>query len=172
MRRRLDIAPLPFLQPDGRFYSLTESGELFPYTPDDHDAQSNLDPSDAGGVELSSAPLSVLTNHQDYVARARYLAEGNSTNRDGGYVDPQSLPATEIKRNINKLSRAVSELRLGILSEFLSREARAQLTFLKDDQDKERKTHAEVLINTYNRELERTRLAASSQGIFVTSDGA
>ena len=171
MRRRLDIAPLPFLQPDGRFYSLTASGELFPYTQDDRDAQSNFDPSDAGGVELSSAPLSVLTNHQDYVARARYLAEGNNTNRDG-YVDPQSLPATEIKRNINKLSRAISELRLGILSEFCSRSARAQLTFLKGDQDKERKTHAEVLINTYNRELERTRFAASSQGIFVTSDGA
>jgi hypothetical protein len=116
MRRRLDIAPLPFLQPDGVFYSLSESGDLIPYISDDRDAQSNFDASDAGGVELSSAPLNVLANHQDYVSRSRYLAEGNNANRDGGYVDPQSLSATEIKRNINKLSRAVSELRLGILS--------------------------------------------------------
>lgn len=49
---------------------------------------------------------------------------------------------------------------------------RKRFTFVKVDTDKERKTHAEVLINTYNRELERTRTAASSQGIFVTSDGA
>lgn len=119
MRRCLDIAPLPFLQPDGQFYSLTEPGDLIPYISDDREAQNSFEASDARGVELSSTPLNVLANHQDYVARARYLAEGNNTNRDGGYLDPQSLPATEIKRNINKLSRAVSELRLGILSAFL-----------------------------------------------------
>lgn len=117
MRRRLDIAPLPFLEPDGQFYSLTESGDLIPFVPDDRDAQSQFDPSEQGGVELSSAPLGVLSNHQDYVARARYLAEGNHSSRSGGspYVDPESLGPAEIKRNINKLSRAVSELRLGIL---------------------------------------------------------
>lgn len=122
MRRRLDIAPLPFLQPDGRFYSLTESGDLIPYVSDDRDAQSMFNTSEGGGVELSSAPLSVLTNHQDYVARARYLVDGNNASRSGGnaYVDPQSLPPTDIKRNINKLSRAVSELRIGILSVFFS----------------------------------------------------
>ena len=54
----------------------------------------------------------------------------------------------------------------------MSREARKRFNnFAAGDQDKERRTHAEVLINAYNRELERTRLAASSQGIFVTSDG-
>ncbi|KAF8314700.1 hypothetical protein DL93DRAFT_2097093 [Clavulina sp. PMI_390] len=153
MRRRLDIAPLPFLEPDGQLYSLAESGELIPYIAPAFD-----DASESGGVELSSASMNVLSKHSDYVARARYLAGSKDSNRNGGggspYVDPQSLAPADLKRNINKLSRAVSELRLGILN----------------DGDVDRKTQAEVLINTYNRELERTRLAASSQGIFLTAE--
>lgn len=40
-----------------------------------------------------------------------------------------------------------------------------------DDDDTDRKTQAEVLINTYNRELQRTRAAASAKGIYFASDG-
>ena len=40
-----------------------------------------------------------------------------------------------------------------------------------DDTDGDRRTHAEVLINTYNRELERMRMTASANGLFVTDEG-
>lgn len=40
------------------------------------------------------------------------------------------------------------------------------------DDDSERKKQAEVLLNTYNRELERMRLAAAAQGLLVAEEGA
>lgn len=117
MRRRLDISPLPFLQPNGKFYSLTESGALIPYVPEDHrDNQSVLDSSDAGGVELSSTPSGLAG--RDYVARARYLADGRNNRRasTSGSPDLESLDATQMKRIANKLERAIGELRIGLLS--------------------------------------------------------
>ena len=117
MRRRLDITPLPFLQPDGRFYSLAEGGALIPYVPDDTGSLEAFGgPSGGPGadLELTSTSMSVLKNHQDYVARARYIAEGSKTS-DASEGAGVAKSATEIKRTINKLSRAVSELRIGIL---------------------------------------------------------
>lgn len=42
---------------------------------------------------------------------------------------------------------------------------------LTADDDAERKTQAEVLLNAYNRELERRRLAAGAQGLLISGDG-
>lgn len=39
------------------------------------------------------------------------------------------------------------------------------------DKDIERKTQAEVLLNAWNRELERRRLAAGAQGLLISNDG-
>ena len=39
------------------------------------------------------------------------------------------------------------------------------------DEDVERKTQAEVLLNTYSRELERRRLAAGAQGLLISGNG-
>ncbi|KAF9520709.1 hypothetical protein BS47DRAFT_1286570, partial [Hydnum rufescens UP504] len=149
MRRRLDVSPLPFQEPDGNLYNLSEDGSLVPYVADERSDFEAQDPS--GGLEMTSAPSSVLAQHQDYVARARYLAAGSSGTDSS---ELSHLSAADIKRTINKLSRAVSELRLGILN----------------DRDTDRRTHAEVLINTYNRELQRTRLTAGANGLFTTED--
>jgi len=40
-----------------------------------------------------------------------------------------------------------------------------------DDEDIERKTQAEVLLNAYSRELERRRLAAGAQGLLISGNG-
>ena len=39
------------------------------------------------------------------------------------------------------------------------------------DEDNERRTQAEVLLNAYSRELERRRLAAGAQGLLLSGDG-
>lgn len=39
------------------------------------------------------------------------------------------------------------------------------------DEDHERRTQAEVLLNAYSRELERRRLAAGAAGIPLSNDG-
>lgn len=39
------------------------------------------------------------------------------------------------------------------------------------DDNAERKTQAEVLLNTYSRELDRRRLAAGAQGLLISGDG-
>jgi hypothetical protein len=39
------------------------------------------------------------------------------------------------------------------------------------DEDSERKTQAEVLLNAYSRELERRRLAAGAQGLLLSTGG-
>ncbi|KAI0375768.1 hypothetical protein BV20DRAFT_1032181 [Pilatotrama ljubarskyi] len=141
MRRRLDIPPLPFLQPDGAMYHLVD-GQLIPYV--EHDG-SDFGGSD--GQELGAMPSSGLTS-QDYVARARYLVgTPQPDDRDSG-------SALEARRMIAKLERATTELRQGILS----------------DNDSERKIQAEVLLNAYNRELERRRLAAGAQGLLISGE--
>lgn len=138
MRRRLDITPLSYLQPDGNLYVLSESGALVPAP----------DRSGNGGLEMGTMPASFLSMSRDYVSRARYLA-GTAAERDAS-----TLPA-DVRRSVAKLERAVLELRTGMLS----------------DENHERKTQADVLLNVYNRELERRRLAAGAQGIVLRDEG-
>lgn len=42
------------------------------------------------------------------------------------------------------------------------------LTHLAGDEDHDRRTQAEVLLNTYSRELERRRLSAGAQGLLIS----
>ena len=105
MRRRLDIPPLPFLQPDGKMYHFTADGHLVPFMEPSVDEDN-----EEGGQELSTMPSTGLSSAQDYVARARYHA-GNSTESP---VDP--INAVEARRAIAKLVRATTELRQGSLS--------------------------------------------------------
>lgn len=106
MRRRLDIPPLPFLQPDGQLYHMGGDGALVPYV--------EVDESDFGdieGQEMGAIQSSGLSSVQDYVARARYLAgtqHGDSDSPDG------VNSALEARRAIAKLERATTELRQGI----------------------------------------------------------
>ncbi|KAI5119908.1 hypothetical protein M0805_003712 [Coniferiporia weirii] len=147
MRRRLDIPPLPFLGPDGAMYQLTSDGNLVP-----HIVDAMSDGYDGDGHELGSMPTSFLSVSQDYVARSRYLAgtpSGTDTPVNGG-----ENSAIEMRRAIAKLERAVMELRTGMLG----------------DEDNERRTQAEVLLNAYSRELERRRLAAGAAGLFLSND--
>ncbi|KAI0750930.1 hypothetical protein C8Q80DRAFT_1217832 [Daedaleopsis nitida] len=141
MRRRLDIPPLPFLLPDGAMYHLAD-GQLMPYV--DHE-ESDFGGSD--GQELSTMPSTGFAS-QDYVARARYLV--GTPHPDSGDLSS----ALEARRMIAKLERATTELRQGLLG----------------DEDNERKIQAEVLLNAYNRELERRRLAAGAQGLLISGD--
>ena len=108
MRRRLDIPPLPFMQPSGSLYSLDADGHLIPYV-----EETNADYTGAEGQELGSMPSSGLTSAQDYVARARYLA---GSPQDDGESDAASDSAIQARRAIAKLERATTELRQGILS--------------------------------------------------------
>ena len=108
MRRRLDIPPLPFLEPDGSMYHLTVDGALIPAIQEDH--QSDIH--DGNGQELGSMSPSFLSYAQDYVSRARYLVDARSRDDTEG-----PLSAVETRRGIAKLERATTELRQGILSE-------------------------------------------------------
>jgi hypothetical protein len=107
------------LQPDGKFYSLADAGALVSYIPEDSGSleafggPSSSSVTEGTAMELTSTPAFRLKNHQDYVARARYIAEGSK--HPQGYQLNDSSSVTEIKRTINKLSRAVSELRIGML---------------------------------------------------------
>lgn len=107
MRRRLDIPPLPFLEPDGVMYHFTMDGELVPYMESGNNSFVNED-----GQEMGSMPSTGLSSSsaQDYVARARYLA-GNNTESVGVPSSP-----VEARRAIAKLERATTELRQGMLS--------------------------------------------------------
>ncbi|KAI0693554.1 FYVE zinc finger-domain-containing protein, partial [Cytidiella melzeri] len=145
MRRRLDIPPLPFTQPDGNMYHLDADGTMIPYQ--DTESQ-EFDGSE--GQELGFMPSSGLSAAQDYVARARYLA--GTFNDAESSLDPRS--GIEARRAIAKLERATAELRQGILG----------------DGDADRKTQAEVLLNAYSRDLERRRLAAGAQGFLISGD--
>lgn len=105
MRRRLDIPPLPFLQPDGKMYHFTTDGHLVPFM----EPSINED-NEENGQELTTMPSTGLSSAQDYVARARYHA-GNSTESP-----VESISAVEARRAIAKLVRATTELRQGIFS--------------------------------------------------------
>ncbi|RDB22638.1 hypothetical protein Hypma_010333 [Hypsizygus marmoreus] len=145
MRRRLDIPPLPFLEPDGSMYHVDSDGTLIRYVED-----SASDRASGEGQELGSMPATFLSSAQDYVARSRYLVGTHSQS-----ADPNApISAIEARRAIAKLERATMELRQGILG----------------DEDMERKTQAEVLLNAYSRELERRRLTAGTQGLLLSGD--
>ncbi|KAI0254910.1 FYVE zinc finger-domain-containing protein [Lactifluus subvellereus] len=146
MRRRLDIPPLPFLGPDGNYYHWLQDGTMVPF------GDTVNDPGDSEGQELATVPSNPLASAQDYVARARYLAGPQVGTPET--VD-QLNSAVEARRAIAKLERVTMELRHGILG----------------DDDSERKTQAEVLLNAYSRELERRRLAASAQGLLLNTEG-
>lgn len=107
MRRRLDIPPLPFLEPNG-MYHLDLDGCLIPYVEKNHN---NL-PGSGEGQELGAMSSAFLASAQDYVSRARYLV-GNLHDWDANEGS-----SAEIRRAIAKLERATNELRQGILSKY------------------------------------------------------
>ncbi|KAL4075965.1 hypothetical protein J3A83DRAFT_4089165, partial [Scleroderma citrinum] len=144
MHRRLDIPPLPFMEPDGALYHLAVDGSLVPCV---SDKESN--PGDPDGQELGAMPPNPLLLAQDYVARARYLVGNQSRDSE---KDNEPLSVIEVHRAIAKLEHATTELRQGILG----------------DEDNDRRTQAEVLLNAYSRELERRRLTAGAQGLLVS----
>lgn len=121
MRRRLDIPPLPFLQPDGKMYHLSDDGTLVLAADVVSIGTPVAEGSDDGGQELGSMPTTFLSASKDYVARARYLA-GTSPRAESSLDAPlmsssssSHMTAAEVKRVINKLERAVNELRSGML---------------------------------------------------------
>ena len=105
MRRRLDIPPLPFLQPDGKMYHTDGEGNLIPYVDDENDFGG-----DGDGQEMAPMQSSSMSSTQDYVGRARYLVGMQS--RDS---DLSAMSAVDTRRAIAKLERATTELRAGIL---------------------------------------------------------
>jgi hypothetical protein len=113
MRRRLDIPALPFMESDGSLYSLTNDGSLVPHV-DQNPTQNSPSQENENGAELSSIPLPspFLSQSQDYVSRAKYLAGGHLTMEDSS----NSVGPAQVRRSIAKLERAVSELRVGLLS--------------------------------------------------------
>lgn len=109
MRRRLDIPPLPFLNPDGTMYHLNFDGTLIPYKEDTITTSYEDE-----GQELAPMPSTSRSVAQDYVARARYLVGNQSQDSN---ANASSLSALEARRTVVKLERAVSELRQGLLGE-------------------------------------------------------
>ncbi|EJU06536.1 ankyrin [Dacryopinax primogenitus] len=160
MRRRLDIPPLPYLEPDGIMYLLQPDGSLTPYLSEYDDAAGGSE----GGQELGSMPQTFLSSAQDYVSRARYLAGSQHARSYGVEFDAYSLrtpieepverSAADVRRSIGKLQRAVSELRTGMLN----------------DDDAPRKAEADALLNRYSRELDRIRLQAGAERMFTVGE--
>jgi len=107
MRRRLDIPPLPFLEPDGVMYHLDAEGTLIPHIED-----SLSDYGEGDGQELGAMRATFLSSAQDYVARSRYIVGAQSSYTDTNGASPL---AVEVRRAIAKLERATMELRQGIL---------------------------------------------------------
>lgn len=107
MRRRLDIPPLPFMQPDGAMYALGADGTLVSHVEQPEDGVD-----DGEGQELGVLPSSGTHSSQDYVARARYLAGTQHGDADSIIAGGSVLDA---RRAMAKLERATTELRLGIL---------------------------------------------------------
>ena len=166
MRRRLDIPPLPFMEPDGSMYHLAADGAMIPYVDEFAD-----DLRDGDGQELGVMQSTLLSSAQDYVVRARYLVGNQSADGSGDTVS-----AVDARRAIAKLERATTELRQGLLSKVLVLDTLKHYVSnpgpnFVGDNDVERKTQAEVLLNAYSRELERRRLAAGAQGWLISEDG-
>ena len=109
MRRRLDIPPSPFLEPDGAMYHLDLDGYKIPYVEESY----NNSPDPGEGQELGTMSSTFLASGQDYVSRARYLVGNHLHDWDGN--EGSSI---EIRRAIAKLERATTELRQGILSKY------------------------------------------------------
>lgn len=109
MRRRLDIPPSPFLEPDGAMYHLDLDGYKIPYVEESY----NNSPDLGEGQELGTMSSTFLASAQDYVSRARYLVGNYFHDWDGN--EGSSI---EIRRAIAKLERATTELRQGILSKY------------------------------------------------------
>jgi len=161
MRRRLDIPPSPFLEPDGTMYHLDLDGYLIPYIEKAYNS-----PDSGEGQELGAMSSTFLTSAQDYVSRARYLV-GNQLHD----WDANEGSSIEIRRAIAKLERATTELRQGILSKYQKFAERMNHDFQTEDDEIERKTQAEVLLNTYSRDLERRRLSAGARGLLLSDTG-
>lgn len=107
MRRRLDIPPLAFLEPDGAMYHLDFDGSLIPYFEENQD---NRDEED--GREMAAMTSTFLSSAQDYVARARYLVGNQLQETD---ITGSSMSAVDVRRSIAKVERATMELRQGML---------------------------------------------------------
>ena len=114
MRRRLDIPPLPFLMPDGKSYHFSEDGSLVPVI--EQGPSTPPATGSDGGQELGSMPTSFLSASKDYVARARYLAGSQRSGSETPGEGPARHSLMDTRRTINKLERAVNELRTGMLS--------------------------------------------------------
>jgi hypothetical protein len=165
MRRRLDIPPLAFLEPDGAMYHVDSDGSLIPYVEESQPSHSDGDE----GREMGTMTSTFLSSAQDYVARARYLAGSQLQDID---TNPQAS-AVDVRRAIAKVERATMELRQGILSMLLWTCKTISYPYLSSlgDDDPERKLQAEVLLKAYNRDLERRRLAAGAQGLLISDYG-
>jgi hypothetical protein len=90
MRRRLDIPPLPFLEPSGMYY-VASDGAMVPA-------------GEEGGEEMGQMGLGV---GQDYLSRARYVV---------GELDSplEGMSGVDYGRRVAKLERAVNDLRSGL----------------------------------------------------------
>jgi hypothetical protein len=123
LKRRLDISPLPFLQPDGMRYYLGTDGSLVPA--DDSGVTLHVGSYDGEGQEMGAMPS---LSGQDYVSRARYLAgtqrKGSVSvglvDNNGAGVDGEAVSAADLKRAIGRLERATIELRTGSLSKIVT----------------------------------------------------
>jgi len=113
MRRRLDIPPLPFLEPDGAMYHLEADGSLIPFIEETQDDLSD-------GQELGAMASTFLSSAQDYVTRARYLVGNHSQDLDSNAAP---ISAVEIRRAIANLERSTTELRQGILGKHFEQTA-------------------------------------------------
>jgi len=117
MRRRLDIPPLTFLEPDGGRYYLSTDGELIlAHGHEDMIAAGGVGSYGSdGGQEMGVMNTGFGAHSQDYVSRARYLA---GTQRGvetlSNHAEGDSSRA-DLKRSIGRLERAVLELRSGML---------------------------------------------------------
>jgi hypothetical protein len=163
MRRRLDISPLPFLEPDGALYYLKSDGSLIPYESNGSDT-----PDVDDGQELVAVASNSLSPVRDYVARARYLVDNGTHDID---ASGSSLSAIETRRVVGKLVRAISELKQGILSMYLICVHTPMIIIFAGDDDADRKIQAEVLLNAYGRQLERCRLSAGVEGLLISTTG-
>ncbi|KAG8704314.1 hypothetical protein FRC08_002295 [Ceratobasidium sp. 394] len=89
MRRRLDIPPLPFMEPSGMYY-VTPDGGMVPA-------------GEEGGEEMG---VMGLGTRQDYVSHARYVVGELESPAEG-------MGGVDYGRRVAKLERAVNELRGG-----------------------------------------------------------